>query len=139
MLSQLKNFDFPKSVQCLVFIAQRISEEPISKSTAISIVRIADLIHLSKYGRLITNATYKGNLIQSGAIELLNILELNQKFETTKLTYIEKYLITIPKYKNFTITGKSDINEFSDSDIECLNIAIEKYSKNITLLADQVY
>ncbi|MFN8318439.1 MAG: Panacea domain-containing protein [Saprospiraceae bacterium] len=125
----MKYFDFHKSVQCLVYIAQQLGVDEVNKMKTLKLIWLADRIHLLKYGRPITCASYLAMKNGPVASEIRDILELNSAFSDQRRSYINEFILTVPKSYNYSVTGSIDLDEFSDSDLDCLDIILAHFGK----------
>lgn len=125
----MKYFDFQKSVQCLVYIAQQLGTDVVNKMKTLKLIWLADRMHLLKYGRPITCASYLAMKNGPVASEIRDILELNSAFSDQRRSYINEFILTVPKSYNYSVTGSIDLDEFSDSDLECLDVILAHFGK----------
>lgn len=120
------NFSFKKTLETIVYLASNL---PPSKRTRYFIVKslyLADMEHLEEYGRLITGDSYvamKNGPVPERMLDILRYRMGNRRFERMDFT------------EDFVLDGKDDIQvtalrdprmgRFSESDLICLNKAIE--------------
>lgn len=119
------SFDYKKATQGLNFIAIQSGGE-INKMKAIKLIYFADRYHLRKYGRPITNDEYVAmnyGPINSG---VKDIVEESEFLGSKEKEYSEKFIKKIDRYC-FQSINEVDESIFSDSDIEALNFAWEKF------------
>ncbi|MBM3142749.1 MAG: DUF4065 domain-containing protein [Chloroflexi bacterium] len=119
------NFDHKKATQALNLFA--IKEGGIiNKMKALKLVYLADRYHLRKYGRLITNDVYFA--LDNGPVAsgVRDIVEASEFISDMERNYAACYLMEEDKYE---VKSKApfDHNVFSDSDIEAINFAWEKF------------
>lgn len=120
----LFKFDAEKAVEAILYVANRAKNPDIYH--VLKILYFADREHLGQYGRLIYGDSYvamRNGPVPSGAYDIvkdvrgdgLNIVGANIRgaFE------VNVHMISPLRDANLEI--------FSDSDIECLNAAIDKY------------
>lgn len=96
------------------------------------ILYFAELKHLSMYGRPIVGDRYVA--MKDGPVPstIYNILKSENEF----LEYKDKYF-TVNYWKNVTPIAEPNLDEFSDSDIECLEFSINEYKgKSWTVLRE---
>ena len=115
-------FDIEKTIEVILYIAQRCPD----MYTALKVLYFADKEHLAKYGRLISGDTYVAmshGPVPSGAYDLVKYARKDGVLWTN-----------IPLDKAFTVRGnnivplrEANTDYLSESDIESLNSAIEKY------------
>lgn len=111
-----RTFNKAKAINSLIFISNKIAnEQGISdKYTALKILYFAEVKHLIKYGQLITDDTIarlKHGSTPSSSYDLLKEKNSDGTFNIINNT-------------NFKPNKDLDIEELSESDIECLNEAI---------------
>ncbi len=117
-------FDVEKAVEALLYIAEQIPDT----YTTLKILYFADKDHLSKYGRLICSDSYVAMIhgpVPSGTYDLIKYARGDGFF-----------LLDIPIQEAFAVHGydivphrKANLDFLSESDIECLDVAIKKYGR----------
>jgi uncharacterized phage-associated protein len=117
-------FDVEKAVEALLYIAEQVPDT----YTALKVLYFADKDHLSKYGRLICSDSYVAMLhgpVPSGTYDLIKYARGDGFF-----------LLDVPIQEAFAVQGndiipcrKANLDFLSESDIECLDIAIEQYGR----------
>jgi len=121
------NFDFnyKKATQALNYLAER-SGGKINRMKALKLIYFADRYHLRKYGRLVTNDTYfamDNGPVASGAKD---IAEESNYGSGEARNYASNYIAASSLY-DFVSKKSTNRLEFSDSDIEALNYAWDKF------------
>lgn len=113
-----KTFNKVKAINSLIFISNKIAnQQGISdKYTALKILYFADVKHLIKYGRLITDDTIAR--LEHGSTPSSSYDLLKEKNNDGTFNIISN--------TNFKPKKDLDIEELSESDIECLNEAISE-------------
>ena len=117
-------FDSEKAVEAILYIATRVKEPTFH--TISKILYFADQQHVVKYGRFITGDSYvamKHGPVPSGVYDILKYVRGDQT-----LCHAEhaKTLLTIHNSYYVSVQRDADFEEFSDSDIECLDNSISE-------------
>lgn len=116
--------DIDKAVEVLLYVANQVSDT----YNALKVIYFADKLHLGEYGRLIYGDDYVA--MQHGPVPSLayNIVR--------KVRGDGPSWLTLPKSPDFSVEGNDvipnrtpDMDLLSESDIGCLNEAIERYGK----------
>jgi len=119
------NFDHKKAAQALNYFANKNGGK-INKLKALKLIYFADRYHLRKYGRLITNDIYFAMQLGPVASSTKDIVEGSEFLDTSEKEYAKCYFSLKPKY--LLVSNKPvDLDVFSDSDIEALNFAWERF------------
>ncbi|MEO1256803.1 MAG: Panacea domain-containing protein [Bacteroidota bacterium] len=117
------NLNQQKTLETILYIATRIKNP--TKHTIFKIMYFADKEHLLKYGRFITGDYYiamEYGPVPSGAYDLIKTLPESMR--------VEGYHIVPDR--------DAKLDEFSESDIECLNASIEENgNKSFGQLTDE--
>jgi uncharacterized phage-associated protein len=125
MIKSPFNFDHRKATQAINFFALK-QGGAINKMKVLKLLYLADRYHLRKYGRLITNDIYfamdKGP-VASGSKDIAEQCEFIGKLERD---YASHYL-GVKRPHHVKSNKQPDNNVFSDSDIEALNFAWERF------------
>ncbi|MEX8549181.1 MAG: Panacea domain-containing protein [Mucilaginibacter sp.] len=111
-----RTFDKVKAVNSLIFIANKVANEQgiADKYTALKILYFAEVKHLIKYGRLITDDTIAR--LEHGSTPSSSYNLLKEKNSDG--------IFHIISNTTFKPNQELDIEELSESDIECLSQAI---------------
>lgn len=118
-----------KALEAIIYIASKVGH--IDKYHIVKTMFFADKRHLNKYARPILGDTYikmKNGPVPSAVLDIINLKEDRISFDT----YVKaKAALTISKdKKNFISANRApNMKEFSDTDIECLDYAID-FCKN---------
>lgn len=115
-------FDSEKAVEAIIYVARRV-KEPTFHSIS-KILYFADQEHVVKYGRFITGDGYvamKNGPVPSATYDILKYVRGDQEFCHANHA---KSLLSISKGYYVSVQRDADIEEFSDSDIECLDNSI---------------
>ena len=118
-------FDYKKTTQALNYLAEK-SGGQINRMKALKLIYFADRYHLRKYGRLITNDTYyamDNGPVASGAKD---IAEGSGFIGREAQNYASTYLESFSRH-NFKSKQTTDKEEFSISDLEALDYALDKF------------
>jgi uncharacterized phage-associated protein len=121
------DFDHKKATQAINFFALKQGGH-INEMKALKLIYFADRYHLRKYGRLVTNDTYfamDNGPVPSGAKDIAEGSSFLGKVEKE---YSAGYLKKKDSYTLFSLKPL-DTGVFSDSDIEALNFAWERFGK----------
>lgn len=119
------NFDLKKATQALNWLAIK-SGGQINKMKALKLVYLADRYHLRKFGRLITNDLYFAmdyGPVPSGVKDLA---EASDFLGADEKRYSVQYIRPVDQYTLESVL-EPDSSVFSDSDIEALSFAWEKF------------
>lgn len=110
---------YKKATQALNFFAQKKGGK-INKMKAIKLIYFADRLHLRKYGRPIVGDEYWAMKHGPVGTRTLNVAELSL-IPNVALRYARKYLkVADDKKQTFASLQPTDIDLFSQTDIECL-------------------
>jgi len=116
--------DIEKAIEVLLYVANEVSDT----YNALKVIYFADKHHLGEYGRLIYRDDYVA--MQYGPVPSLayNIVK--------KVRGSGPSWLALPKSPDFSVRGHDivpnrtpELDLLSESDIECLNKAIEQYGK----------
>jgi len=119
------NFDYRKATQALNLFA--INEGgKINRMKALKLLYFADRYHLRKYGRLISNDTYFAMDHGPVASGTKDIAQQTDFIGETERDYSTRYLI-VEHLHDVSSKSTYDDKVFSDSDIEALKFAWEKF------------
>jgi uncharacterized phage-associated protein len=125
MIKSPFNFNHRKATQAINFFALK-EDGIINRMKALKLLYLADRYHLRKYGRLITNDIYfamdKGP-VASGSKDIAEQCDFIGKSERD---YASRYL-EVKKPHHVKSNKHPDNDVFSDSDIEALNFAWERF------------
>jgi uncharacterized phage-associated protein len=113
------NFDKPKAIEAIVYIASRI-EDPTFHSVS-KLLYFADKTHLEKYGRFICGETYYA--MQYGPVPT----HIYAIFRDALPNDAIEEAIEIRQERHVIARRAANLDLLSDSDIECLDKAIAMY------------
>ena len=119
------NFDYRKATQVLNHFALNEGGK-INKLKALKLVYLADRYHLRKYGRLITNDIYFAMGYGPVASSVKDIAEESKFLGEVERDYARRYLVAKEPLELKSVSPPDD-DVFSDSDIEALGFAWEKF------------
>ncbi len=119
-------FDYKKATQALNYLAKK-EGKAIDKMKAIKLVWLADRYHLRKYGRPITNDTYVAMEKGPVASSTKDLADRTDFLGQSEKEYSDKYLKRDHKKYFISSTGDVDMDVFSDSDIEALDVVYKEY------------
>jgi uncharacterized phage-associated protein len=115
-------FDTEKAMEAILYIAKRVKTPTFH--TISKIFYFADQIHILKYGRFITGDQYiamKHSPVPSATYDMLKYVRGDQ---TICHNEHARSLFSIHHKHHIYIQRDADLDEFSDSDIECLDKSI---------------
>jgi len=117
--------DYKKAIQSLNLFASE-NGGVINRMKALKLLYFAEWYHLRKYGRLITNDTYYA--MKKGAVpsKTMDIIEDSPYVDERPKKYAVKYLANTGRYDLSSVKPVDD-NVFSDSDMEALKFAWERF------------
>ena len=133
------SFNYKKAVQAINFFTTK-NGGTIDKLRMLKLVYFADRYHLRKYGRLITNDQYWAMQFGPVASSVKEMAELDSLCGTER-HYAMQYLLrgmedlNEPKYLVKSISSM-DESVFSESDLEALNYAWDRFSSNMRSLVN---
>lgn len=115
-------FDPKKAIEVLLYVAQRCSD----MYTALKVLYFADKEHLAKYGRLISGDSYVAmwhGPVPSNTYDLIKDVR-GDRFRVTKVPVSEAFHM---QGNDIVPRRKANRDLLSESDVECLDAAIQKY------------
>lgn len=115
-------FDAEKAIEAILYIAKRV--ETPTFHTISKVLYFADQIHIVKYGCFITGDEYvamKHGPVPSNTYDILKFVRGDR--ENCRAEHARTLLSVRHKF-HIAIQRDADLEEFSDSDIECLNESI---------------
>jgi len=115
-------FDTEKAIEVLLYIAERSP----NVYNALKVLYFADKDHLSKYGRLICGDSYvamRRGPVPSGAYDLVKYARGDGLY-WTDIPLNEAFSV---QDHSIVLHRKANLDLLSESDVECLDTAIEKY------------
>ncbi len=117
-------FDAEKAIEAILYIAKRV-ESP-TFHTISKVLYFADQIHIVKYGCFITGDEYvamKHGPVPSDTYDILKFVRGDR--ENCRAEHA-KTLLSVHHRFHISIQRDADLDEFSDSDIECLDESISE-------------
>lgn len=116
-------------LECFYYLSKKMNA-PIDKLAGIKFLFFADRYHLRKYGRLISEDTYYALPHGPVASNSLNILSdvMDGHSAGASKTYLNKS----SKNAFIAVDSEHELEYLSDSDIEALDFAVEKFSHHET-------
>lgn len=124
-------FDSEKALEAILYVA---SKAPIADVYHVGkILYFADCAHLEQYGRMICGDTYramKDGPVASGTFDVIKIARGDGQYIPAGITpqQIQKAL-HVDGGNGVKPLRKADEEFFSDSDLACIDAAIEKFGK----------
>lgn len=116
--------DYPKTLETLLYISSKCHD----MYTLLKVLFFADKDHLSKYGRLITGESYiamKHGPVPSAMYDMIKDVRDNRSFGLDDT--LEKSFKVVNQTNVFPLR-RPNLSYLSASDIECLDLALNKYS-----------
>lgn len=113
-------------LESFYYLAKK-SDAPVDKLAAIKLLFFADRYHLRKYGRLISDDTYYAlphGPVASNALNIVNDVLAGENAGVTK-----QYIKSHTANAFISVEDEYELEYLSDSDIEALDFAIEKFGK----------
>ena len=120
------NADHRKVTQIINFFASK-SGGKINKLKALKLIFLADRYHLRKYGRLVSGDYYVAMKLGPVPSTAMDIAELDKYLDDTYKTYAKKYIKALDKGLRVESIRQVDVDYFSESDMEALNFAWNKF------------
>ncbi|MCP4091515.1 MAG: SocA family protein [Gammaproteobacteria bacterium] len=119
-------FDSEKTVEAIVYIAERLRPQNSTIYTVVKLLYFADRIHLNDFGRLITGDRYvamRNGPVPSKSYDIVKSVRgdgcsINAAHASSSFNITGKY--------NLVPLRKADVDLFSDSEIESLDKVIRK-------------
>jgi len=115
-------FDSEKAVEAILYIAKRVKTPTFH--TISKVLYFADQEHVLKYGRFITGDEYvamKHGPVPSATYDILKYVRGDQAMCHGEHA---KSLLSIYRKYHISIQRDANLDEFSDSDLECLDKSI---------------
>jgi len=116
-------FDKEKSIAALLYIVKQLEKADLHKIS--KILYYADQKHITKYGTSITGDFYfaaKFGPVPSKIYDILKTVRGDSLYQTNEF---KKYF-TVDYSYIVTALEEADLDEFSESDLECINEAIKE-------------
>ncbi len=118
--------DHRKITQIINFFASKSSGK-INKLKALKLIFLADRYHLRKYGRLVSDDYYVAMKLGPVPSTAMDIAELDKFLDNAYKTYAQKYIKALDNSMRIESIKPVDTDYFSESDIEALNFAWDKF------------
>lgn len=121
----MRGFQYKKTIQSLIFFTDESGHQ--NKMKALKLIWLSDRLHLRRYSRTITGDVYFALPFGPVASTTRDILERYGLGDLEK-KYSDKYLdVNLNDSMDYKSIGEFDINVFSNSDIEVMNLIKENY------------
>ncbi len=125
-------FNIDKGIETILYITQNGTEPTFYHVS--KMIYFADKLHLERYGRFICGDSYvamRNGPVPSGIYDLLKIARGDRFIFSLPAELIDKTKNAFDVQGKCKIIRRRDVqlDFFSDSDIECLNTAIQEYGK----------
>lgn len=121
------HFDQDKALAAILYISRTLIDNGFKADfhKVFKIFYFADQQHLSKYGRPITGDYYVA--MQNGPVpsKIYDILKIVKGESIFKDQNLSQYFKVVNRY-NILPQSHPDMDEFSDSDLECINRSIKE-------------
>jgi len=112
-----------KILQALNYVASYQDNKTISEMKAYKLLWLADRYHLRQYGRTITHDVYYAlpyGVVPSNAKKMIESISKKKEYQ--------EFLQTNKKY-HYKSINKVNMDVFSDSDIEAMNLILKVFNK----------
>lgn len=119
------NLDIDKAVEVLLYVTKRAP----NMYNALKVLYFADKQHLAKYGRLIYGDSYvamKLGPVPSAAYDIVKAARGDGVYPTPVPA---EQLLSIDSLHRISPRREADLDRLSESEIECLDAAIEQYGR----------
>ncbi|WP_116809182.1 Panacea domain-containing protein [Steroidobacter cummioxidans] len=127
MPANLPAFDAEKAVEVIAYTASRAGTDLY---VTLKLLYLADKLHLERYGRFIFGDWYAALEYGPVASHAYDIMKHARGDRPVSLAKHARAVLRVdPQTNAITILREPDLDELSRSDLECLDEAIEKYSK----------
>lgn len=129
-------FDIQSFIQPVLYILNK-AEEPLDAHKIAKILYFADREHLAKYGTSITGDTYYK--MQYGPVPstVYDIIKAVQGKRSTISAEVVATFLAVNSERKITANRSFDEDEFSPSEIKCLDASIKEYAdKSFDYLTD---
>lgn len=125
-------FDIEKAIEAILYIVEKGAKPTFHHIS--KIFYFADKKHLENYGRLICGDHYvamKHGPVPSNIYDILKLARENSESDYYQHEIIQKVNQAISVIGKCTVQNerKPNLDYFSESDLECLNYAIENYGQ----------
>lgn len=118
--------DSAKIIQALSYVL--IKTQKADKIKLVKLLYIADKYHLIQYGRTITNDDFWAVKVGPMGSATSDVLSIEEDGELINPDYTSSMLKKVDKYAFKTVvTSKEELETLSESDIEILDIVINKF------------
>jgi len=120
------NLDIDKAVEVLLYVTKRAR----NMYNALKVLYFADKQHLAKYGRLIYGDSYvamKLGPVPSAAYDIVKDASGDGLYPTP--VPAEKLFLVDRHHNRISPRREADLDRLSESEIECLDAAIEQYGR----------
>lgn len=119
--------DVKTSIQALNYISKKYKDKNgnTNKMAALKLLFFAEKYHLQQYARMITNDTFfamKHGPVASAARDVLSFDNID-----TNLCYRDNFISNVDLYSYKEVNTYEDLDMLSETDIEALEFALEKF------------
>jgi len=127
-------FEPAKAVECVLYLAARLPRPGLHNIA--KVFYFADKRHLREYGRLICGDSYvamKYGPVPSAIYGMLKAVRGDARDQWTPRREVvsrARGALTVSRYRVKPLRD-ADLNELSDSDVECLDWAVKKYGRRL--------
>jgi len=124
-ISTVDEYDADKAVHCLLYVLKKLGGVA-DLYTLLKIIYFADKRHLERYGRFLFGDTYramKAGPVPSGAYDAIKVVRGDSDW--CRPHPLAKKALGV-EGQSIIALMESDLGLFSDSDLECLDEAIEE-------------
>ncbi len=122
--------NYKKVTQIINYLLSHSQNGQLDKWSLVKLAYFADRYHLRKYGRTVSQDKYIA--MQKGPVGSLikDVIECTDYLGDDEVKYVQTYIRQNPENKNILSKVQiTDLEQFSDSDIEALNFSINNYGQ----------
>ncbi|NEP57940.1 MAG: SocA family protein [Symploca sp. SIO2G7] len=123
------NFNLEKGIETIVYLSEKLAEPDLYR--ILKIIYFANKEHLEKYGRFICGDSYiamEHGPVSSEIYNLFNAVKGEKVWISNEAISQAKASFTVEDQYKIKDIRSPNLDIFSDSDLECLNYALEQYS-----------
>lgn len=122
--------NYKKATQIVNYLLSHSQNGQLDKWSLVKLAYFADRYHLRKYGRTVSQDKYIA--MQKGPVGSLikDVIECTDYLGDQEAEYVQTYIKQNPENKNIlSKVQTTDLDQFSESDIEALNFSINNYGR----------
>lgn len=118
-----------KIVQVLAYLVAKLEGVDLTMLPLLKLIYFADRYHLRKYGRFVTGDDYFAMQKGPVASESKSVIEDIERGEGIGASVLGIKRKASVKHRPFVLMREITLDELSESDIEALDVVIEKYGR----------